>query len=209
VTDFADSTLRRFLDHLASSAPTPGGGTAAAVAGAMGASLAEMVTALTLAREKYASAHEAMREIARAASETRQELLRLSREDSEAYDEVVAARRLPKGTEAEKAAREEILGRANLKATEIPLQTARAAARLLETLPELAEKGNPNAASDAGTAATLLEAAIQGALLNVAINLPGIPDTEASEEIRREAETLQVDAGRLRDRVLGLVRSNL
>jgi formiminotetrahydrofolate cyclodeaminase len=209
MTDFSDQTVARFLEELASSAPTPGGGTAAAVAGAMGASLAEMVTALTLAREKYAPAHGAMREIAKRAAAAREELLLLSREDSEAYDEVVAARRLPKGTDSEKAAREQKLARANLRATEVPLRTARAAAGLLEGLPELAEKGNPNAASDAGTAATLLEAAVQGALLNVAINLPGIPDPAVAEEIRREAETLQVDAGRLRDRVLGLVRSHI
>jgi len=209
MTDFSGETLARFLDDLASSAPTPGGGTAAAVAGAMGASLAEMVTALTLAREKYASAHETMREIGSAAADSRVELLTLAREDSEAYDEVVAARRLPKGTDAEKAARDEKLARANLRATEVPLRTARAAARLLEALPDLAEKGNPNAASDAGTAATLLEAAVQGALLNVAINLAGIPDARVAEAIRRESETLQVDAGRLRDRVLGLVRKNL
>ena len=209
MSDFGNSTLRGFLDDLASSAPTPGGGTAAAVAGAMGAALAEMVTALTLGRDKYASSHEAMRPIAQAASRARVELLELSRKDSEAYDEVVAARRLPKTTDAEKAARDAKIGQANLRAAQVPLETARTAAGLLEAIPELAEKGNPNAASDAGAAAILLESAVQGALLNVAINLSGIADSALSEEIRKEAETLQIDSSRLRDRALGIVRSRI
>jgi formiminotetrahydrofolate cyclodeaminase len=209
VTDFSRIMIRDFLGELASSAPTPGGGTAAAVAGAMGASLAEMVAALTLSKEKYAAAHEAIRPISAAAGAARDELLRLAREDSEAYDDVVAARRLPKETGEEKAAREEKVAAANLRATEVPLSTARSAARLLEALPELAEKGNPNAASDVGSAAILLEAAVQGALLNVAINLPGISDALSADGIRRESETLQVDSSRLRDRVLALVRKKM
>jgi formiminotetrahydrofolate cyclodeaminase len=202
-------TIRDFLGELASSAPTPGGGTAAAVAGAMGASLAEMVAALTLSKEKYAAAHEAVRPISAAAAASRGPLLDLAREDSEAYDDVVAARRLPKATDEEKAAREKKLANASLRATEVPLSTARAAARLLEALPDLAEKGNPNAASDVGAAAILLEAAVQAALLNVAINLPGIADARSADAIRRESETLQVDSSRLRDRVFALVRKKM
>jgi len=209
MTDFGGSALRRFLDDLASSAPTPGGGTAAAVAGAMGAALAEMVAALTLGREKYASSHEAMRPIAEAAAAARTSLLDLSRQDSEAFDDVVAARRLPKMTDEEKAARDAKIAAANLRAAQVPLETARTAAGLLELIPELAEKGNPNAASDAGSAALLLEAAVQGALLNVAINLAGLSDSDLSEEIREEAETLQVDSSRLRDRALEIARGRI
>ena len=209
MTDFGGSALRGFLDDLASSAPTPGGGTAAAVAGAMGAALAEMVAALTLGREKYASSHEAMRPIAEAAAAARTSLLDLSRQDSEAFDEVVAARRLPKTTDEEKAARDAKIAAANLRAAQVPLETARTAAGLLELIPELAEKGNPNAASDAGSAALLLEAAVQGALLNVAINLAGLSDSDLSEEIREEAETLQVDSSRLRDRALEIARGRI
>ena len=209
MTDFADLPVRKFLDDLASSAPTPGGGTAAAIAGAMGAALAEMVTALTLAREKYASAHEAMRPIARAAAAAREELLGLAAEDAEAYDGVVSARRLPKDTAEQKSHRDEQISRANRRAAEVPMRTARAAEGLLERLPELAEKGNPNAASDAGAAALLLEAAVQGALANVAINLPGIPDAAFVDETRAEALRLQSGAERLRSQVLERVRKNL
>lgn len=196
-----------FLSALASPAPTPGGGTAAAIAGAMGAGLAEMVTALTLAREKYAASHDAMRPIARGAAAAREELLALAWQDAEAYDEVVAARRLPKDTDEQKRRRDERISAANRRAAEVPLGTARAAGELLQAMPELARKGNPNAASDAGAAALLLEAAVQAALLNVAINLSGVSDEDFVARMRREASRLQADAERLRAEVLEIVRT--
>ena len=208
MTDFSKQSLREFLEALASQAPTPGGGTAAAIAGAMGAGLAEMVASLTLSREKFASAHEAVRPIAEAASAARVEFLSLAREDSEAYDAVVAARRLPKATEEEKAARSLRLGEANRGATEVPMRTARTAVRLLEFLPELVEKGNPGAASDAGAAALLLEAAAEGALLNVGINLSGVEDAAFVSEMQRETAGLQVEAQRLRSHVVAAVRKS-
>ena len=209
MNELADLPIQKFLSDLASSAPTPGGGTAAAVAGAMGAGLAEMVTALTLAREKYASSHEAMRPIAQAAAAAREDLLALAREDAQAYDEVVAARRLPKDTDEQKARREERISAANRSAAEVPMRTARVAARLLEAMPVLAEKGNPNAASDAGAATLLLEAAVQAALLNVAINLPGVSDPAFVEAMLREAAELAAETGRLRLRVLERIRGSL
>ncbi len=208
MTDFSKHSLREFLEALASQAPTPGGGTAAAVAGAMGAALAEMVSSLTLSREKYASAHEAVRPIAEAAATARSEFLSLAREDAEAYDAVVAARRLAKETEEEKAARSLRLGEANRRATEVPMRTARAAMQLLEYLPELVEKGNPSAASDAGAAALLLEAAVEGALLNVGINLSGVDDAAFVSQMQRETADLQVEAQRLRSHVVAAVRKS-
>ena len=206
MTNFARLSLDGFLAELASDAPTPGGGTAAAVAGAMGAALAEMVSALTLSKEKYAASHEAVRPIAEAARSTRADLLALAAEDSVAYEDVMAARRLPKETEEQKAERSRRLTAANRRATEVPMRTARAAARLLAALPELVEKGNPNAASDVGAAALLLEAAVEGGLLNVGINLSGIDNAEFVAEMQRETAVLQEEAQRLRDRVVGLVR---
>jgi formiminotetrahydrofolate cyclodeaminase len=206
VTDFSKLSLERFLDDLASEAPTPGGGTAAAVSGALGASLAEMVAALTLSKEKFASAHEAMRSIAEGARLARKELLSLSRADSEAYDEVVAARRLPKETEEQKAKRQKAIEAGNRRATEVPLRTAQVAARLLAALPELVEKGNPSALSDVGAAAILLEAAAEGALLNVGINLPGVSDADFVGQMQRETAAIQVDTQRLRSQVLAAVR---
>jgi len=206
VTDFAQYRLDQFLDALASDAPTPGGGTAAAMGGAMGASLAEMVAALTLSKEKYADAHEAMRAIADAAQVARAELVRLAAEDSEAYDAVVAARRLPKDTEDQKTERARRISAANAHAAEVPMQTARAAVRLLLALPDLAEKGNPNAVSDVGAAALLLDACNEAALLNVGINLSGIEDPDLVAGMQRETADLQEESQRLRSQVVALVR---
>ncbi len=206
MTDFSTLSLADFLGRLASKAPTPGGGTAAAAAGAMGASLAEMVAELTLSREKYAASHEAVRSISQAASSARREFLDLAREDSEAYDAVVASRRLPKETEEQRAERAKRLAAAQRLAAEVPMRTARVAVRLLAALPELVEKGNPGMASDAGSAALLLEAAAESALLNVGINLPGVTDADFVTAMQRETADLHGDAQRLRSHVVAAVR---
>lgn len=206
MTDFSKLSLDGFLAALASDTPTPGGGTAAATAGAMGASLAEMVSALTLSKEKYAASHEAVRPIAEAAQLARTEFMSLAREDSEAYDDVVAARRLPKDTDDQKASRSHRIAVANRRAAEVPMLTARAAVRLMGALPDLAEKGNPNAASDVGAAALLLDACVEGALLNVGINLSGIEDAGFVSEMQHETAVLQEESQRLRSQVVALVR---
>ena len=206
MTDFSKLTRDWFLAALSSDAPTPGGGTAAATAGAMGASLAEMVAALTLSKEKYAASHDAMRPILEAAQLARSEFMDLAREDSEAYDEVVGARRMPKETDEQKTARSHRIAVANRRAAEVPMETARAAVRLMGALPELVEKGNPNAASDVGAAALLLDACVEGALLNVGINLSGIEDAGFVSEMQRETAVLQEQSQRLRSQVVALVR---
>jgi formiminotetrahydrofolate cyclodeaminase len=204
--DFSKETLAEFVDQLASDAPTPGGGTAAAFAGAMGAGLAAMVAALTLTREKYAASHDAVRPIAQAAAAARREFMGLAREDSIAYELVVAARRLPKETDAQKTARDTALALANRRATEVPMRTAKLAVRMLGLLPELVEKGNPSAASDAGSAALLLEASGEAALLNVGTNLSGNPDGAFVAAMRKDSAQIQTDAQRLRAHVLAAVR---
>jgi formiminotetrahydrofolate cyclodeaminase len=208
MTDFSKRTLIEFTDALGSDAPTPGGGTAAAVAGAMGCALAEMVTALTLTREKFAGAHAAIRPIAEAAAAARLEFLRLANEDSAAYELVVAARRLPKESDDQKKLRTEALAAANRRATEVPMRTAQLAVRILAALPELIDKGNPNAVSDAGSAALLLEAAAEGALLNVGMNLSGIPDPAFVAAMQKQTTDVQSDSQRLRAHVLAAVRKS-
>jgi formiminotetrahydrofolate cyclodeaminase len=206
--DFNKTSFADLLNAFASDAPTPGGGSAAALAGAMGAALAEMVASLTLSKEKYAASHEAVRPIAGLARRTRQELQRLAHEDSEAYDAVVAARRLPKDTPDQEKVRTRKTSEANRLAAEVPMRTARSAARLLAAMPELAKRGNPNAASDAGAAALLLEAAAHAALLNVAINLAGIDDAAFAADLKAESQRLSDEAVRIRERALSTVRAS-
>jgi formiminotetrahydrofolate cyclodeaminase len=207
--NFEKLPFEDLVKALASDAPTPGGGTAAALAGAMGASLAEMVAALTVAKDKYAASHGAVRPIGEAAARARENLFRLAQEDADSYDAVVAARRLPKETDEERAERTRRIAEANRLAAEVPMRTAREAAGLLTLLPELAEKGNPNAASDAGAAALLLEASVQAALLNVEINLSAAKDSEFAARLIEEADGLGHESGRLRERVLATVRKRI
>jgi methenyltetrahydrofolate cyclohydrolase len=207
--NFEKLPFDELVGALASDAPTPGGGTAAALAGAMGASLAEMVAALTLAKEKYSASHDAVRPIGQAAAAARESLLRLAQEDSDSYDAVVAARRLPKDTDEQRAERSRRMAETNRLAAEVPMRTAREAAGLLAALPDLAEKGNPNAASDAGAAALLLEAAVQGALLNVVINLAGTEDHGFAKRMTEESERVAREASRVREKVLAAVRKRL
>jgi formiminotetrahydrofolate cyclodeaminase len=113
---------------------------------------------------------------------------------------------MPKDSEDQKAARDRAIAAANRRATEVPMRTARLAARVLALLPELVEKGNPNAASDAGVAALLLESAAEGALLNVGINLSGIDDPGLVSGMQKETAEIQSASQRIRDQVLAAVR---
>jgi formiminotetrahydrofolate cyclodeaminase len=194
---FENDSIEGFCASLASAAPTPGGGTASAAAGALGAALVSMVCELTLSKEKYRDAHEALAPIAAEAKEAGEELRRLMTEDAEAFEGIARARKMPKVTEAEQAAR---------LAADVPMRTARAATDLLDRVPLLAEKGNPNAISDAGVAALLLSAAAEGALLNVSINLPGIEDGGFVAEMERKTAELSREIERLRAQSIQLVR---
>jgi glutamate formiminotransferase/formiminotetrahydrofolate cyclodeaminase len=126
-------------------------------------------------------------------------------EDAAAFDDVMAARRLPRNTDEEKASRREAMDKANLHATEVPLATMRGAVASLTEAAVAAAKGNPNSASDAGVAALMACAAVEGAWLNVRINLPGLSDDEAAAKIRKEGETLLADARKRRDEILTTV----
>ncbi|HEX6656051.1 MAG TPA: cyclodeaminase/cyclohydrolase family protein [Candidatus Limnocylindria bacterium] len=170
--NLTDLDLRELNARLASRAPIPGGGSAAAWAGAMGASLVAMVAELTIGRPDAAEREEQLVELRDEAIAHQQLLLDLAEQDARAYGAVVAARRLPKGTDDERTARTAAIGRTMVAAAEIPLLAAGAALDVLELARAIAPIGNPKAASDAGVAAELAAAAVRGAILNVRINLP-------------------------------------
>jgi imidazolonepropionase len=173
-----DLTTRQLLDKLASDAPTPGGGSASALAGAQAAALVEMVTALTLGNEKYAASRPALEPIRLKAASYRGELADLVDRDAEAYDGVVAAMRLPKTTDEEKAARKTARERALRYAAEIPLKTAELSVAVSDLAVAAAPLANPSAGSDLQVAAMLAEAALGGAAANVRINLGGAGSEE-------------------------------
>ncbi len=203
----AKQSLEAFTDNLAQAAPTPGGGSAAALAGALSAALVQMVCDLTIGRRQYEAHDAALKEIRRKAEALRRDLLALVDRDAQAYDAVVAALRLPKGTEEEKRVRSEALSRANIFATETPMATADACAALLTLAVEVARKGNVNAASDAGTGALLAYGGLRSAIMNIRINLKGIKDEDRVRKIRDRVRLLEVDAEKHREETLVAVLS--
>jgi methenyltetrahydrofolate cyclohydrolase len=177
-------TVGELTERLASRDPVPGGGSAAALVGALAAALVRMVVELSTGRPEFASHQPTLDEVAGAADAARRELLDLADRDAAAFAGVIGARRLPRGTDAERAMRSERITAAVREATRIPLRTAEVAASVADLADRVASIGNRNAVSDAGVAAHLAAAATHGAALNVRINLPALAD---DDPLRAEA----------------------
>ncbi len=197
------------FDELAAGSPAPGGGSAAAASGALAAALSAMVARLTLGKKKYAAVSDAMAALVGRAEELRERLTRRIDEDAAAFDLVLKARGLPKDTPAQEAARDAELAKANLHATVVPLDTMKDALAALECALTAARQGNPNCITDAGVAAHLAYAALEGAWLNVAINLGSLAQAGEAARIRSEAESLRARARELRDATQTLVDERL
>lgn len=186
-----DPTPTAFLDAVASEAPTPGGGSVAALAGALAAALAAMVARLTQGRKRYADVQGQAEAIVEQAERLRASLTAAIAQDAAAYNGVVAACRLPKGTAEEEAARQAAIEAATVHAAEVPLATARQAVEALELVCEAARIGNVNAITDAGTAAYMAQAAFEGAAFNVRINAGQVQDTAKRTAWLEELEQLR------------------
>jgi formiminotetrahydrofolate cyclodeaminase len=183
-------TVEQFIEQLASASPTPGGGSASALAGAMAAAMVEMACNLTMGREKFRDVEEMMQTVLARAGELRRQMLDAVDEDTRAYDAVSAAYKLPRDTDAEKAARTAAIQAALKYATEVPLKVAMAASETSQLAIIALEKSNPNVASDARVARLLADAARDGAVANVEINLSSITDGEFVRRMRSELEGL-------------------
>jgi formiminotetrahydrofolate cyclodeaminase len=191
---FTDLTVRQFLDALASAAPTPGGGTGSAIAGAIGTSLLVMVTGLAKSRNNTDEEKAALGRARERLTPLTTHLAQLADADAQAFDRVMAAYRLPKATDGEKAARSTAIQTALRGATTAPLDTLRACAYALAHARVVAEHGNRSAASDAGVAVGLLRAAAAGAQANVQTNLDSIKDDTFKAAIGAEAARLMAAA---------------
>jgi formiminotetrahydrofolate cyclodeaminase len=174
--NWMDMTQREFQAALASSSPTPGGGTASAIALGQAASLACMVADLTLGSEKWSAGWPAAEHVQEIAIPMMTRSGILAEEDSEAFDEVMAAFKMPKSSDSEKTHRRTAIRSGTLQAAKVPFETAEVALALLKALTELAVHGNANAVTDVGVAGLLASAAAKGALFNVEINLQSLPD---------------------------------
>jgi methenyltetrahydrofolate cyclohydrolase len=183
-------TVEDFIIQLASASPTPGGGSASALAGAMAAAMVEMACNLTVGREKFREAEEELQVVLARAKELREQMLAAVDEDTNAYDAVSQAYKLPKGTDAEKSERTAAIQAALKQASEVPFRVAQAAAETTQLAVIAIEKANPNVASDARVARLLADAARDGAVANVEINLSSITDSDYAERMRDELEGL-------------------
>lgn len=196
-----DLTLSAYLEMLSSDEPAPGGGSASALLGAQGAGLASMVCALTIGKKKYAE-HEALcREVMEKTLRLKDQLMELIDRDTESFNEVTAVFAMPRETDQEKDARKQAMQAALKTCTETPYEIMERAAEALRLVRTLVGKSNQSAGSDLGVAALNLKGCLQGAWLNVLINLSGITDQAYAEDYRAKGEKLLAQTQPLADEI--------
>lgn len=192
---FGAMTVSGFLDAMGSKEPTPGGGAAAAIAGATGAALIAMVGRLTVGKAGFEDLDDRMQALVERADGARAEFLALGDQDAEAFEVVMEAFRLPKESDVEKAARIDAIQRGLEHAASVPLEIARRAVDLMELAEDATAMGNPNAASDGMTAASMLLAAVVGARANVEINASSLNDEARRRALLEECDAIRERAG--------------
>ena len=204
-----DMTLAGFVDTTASDAPAPGGGSVSALEGALGAALAAMVCALTLGKKKYADVQELAIATEKAAQRLKGQYLEIIDRDTEAFNAVSAVFAMPKETEADKAARKAAMQAALKLCTETPIEMMELALETLRMIEGVSGRLNASAASDLGCAILAMKSAIQGAWLNVLINVGGIDDAAFAKEARENGEQMLAEALPLADRLFGEIENSL
>ncbi|HET6375431.1 MAG TPA: cyclodeaminase/cyclohydrolase family protein [Methylocella sp.] len=205
----ANSSIQTFLDDLASERPTPGGGGAAAVSGAIGAALVSMVANLTIGKKNYEAVSEELKEINAKAEALRAALTRAIDEDVAAFNAVMGAYGLPRGTDEEKAKRAAAIQAALKEATLAPLRAVKACFEVILLSAAVAEKGNLNVISDAGVAVLSANAGLRSAALNVFINAKAIKDREFAEKQLAEVNALIAQAAEMTESVYRTVKGKI
>ena len=204
-----DMTCRAFADETASESPAPGGGSISAYMGSLGAALATMVANLSAHKAGWDDRWKEFSDVAEQGRALVDSLLHLVDEDTEAFNGIMAVFAMPKGTDAEKAARAEAMERATEYATRVPLRTMEEAVKVFPLALQMAENGNPASVSDAGVGALAARAAVRGALLNVKINAAGLKNRELADELVGRAEAIAREAAELEESVLKVVESKI
>lgn len=204
-----DRSLNKFLDELASNSPAPGGGSVAALAGALGSALTSMVCNLTIGKKKYAEVEREMSNILDKSEDLRDKFKVLIDKDTEAFNKVMEAFGLPKDSEDQKALRAIAIQQATKEATLVPLEVMKHVIDALALAKIVAQKGNRNSVSDAGVSALMLKAALEAAAMNVEINLKSIEDTEFTGWKVEEVSSLQRTCKKDVEEILDIVRLKL
>lgn len=204
-----DKSIERFLDELASQSPTPGGGSVAAIVGAMGGALVSMVCNLTIGKPAYASVEAEMQTVLQQAEAVRRKLADLVQADVAVFDQVMAAYRLPKDSDDDKRQRSEAIQTALKAATEVPLECARLNLDVMQLSKIAAEHGNPGVVTDAGAAVVAAHAAFRSSLLNVMVNTKHIKDQEFALSRTNELKALDQQAEALNTEIFNTVLNRL
>ena len=202
MSKLTDLTSKDFLTALASSAPAPGGGGGAAMAGALAAALASMVANLTIGKEKFAAQECEVKALLQEAEQVRQDLLALVEDDAAVFNSFMACYKLPKTTDAEKAARTAAIRKAAKQAAEVPLAIAKASYKVLQLAHRLVIIGNPGVITDGACSALLARAALRCAEYNVRINLGLTKDEAYKEQVAAELNKLLKTAEELEEQAL-------
>lgn len=202
-------TMNTFLDELASSSPAPGGGSVAALAGALGAALTSMVCNLTIGKKKYAGVEDDMKKIVGQSEDLRRLFTDLIERDTRAFNKVMEAFALPKETDPQKALRNAAVREATKEATLVPLEVMKHCIDALALAQEVASKGNTNSVSDAGVSAIMLNAACEAAALNVRINLNSLNDPDFVGWKTEEVDSVLNTSGMMLEEIRGIVAEKL
>jgi methenyltetrahydrofolate cyclohydrolase len=203
------NSIEKFLDDLASAAPTPGGGSAAAVMGATGAALVSMVCNVTLGKKGQEAVVSEMRAILAESEKLRAKLTVMAADDIAAFDGLMAAYRMPKSSEEEKMQRTAAIQVGLLAATRTPLECARACAQVIALAARAGQHGYSGVISDAGVGVLAAHAALRSAALNVYINAPALQDRDFAARSLRELDLLSGHGASDSEAVMALVRSRL
>jgi len=204
-----DQPVSKFIDNLASSASTPGGGSAAGIMGAMGAALTSMVCNLTVGKKNYVEVEEEMQAALSKAEDLRARLTDMIKADVDVFDKVMGAYGLPKETDEEKTARTAAIQAALKEATDVPLTCARLCREVIDVSQAVAEKGNKNVISDSGVSVLAAYAALKSAALNVYINVGGIKDEAFAKDRLSQLEQILDGSEEKTEAVYQTVRSRL
>ena len=204
-----EKTIKDFNNLLASSEPAPGGGSTAALSGLFGTALSMMVVNLSIGKKSYEALDNGIKEKIRLSFETiktlNDELLELIDEDTRAFNTYMEAMKLNKETEEEKAVRAKAIQKASMYVLEIPLKVAGKCLNILRNQMVIAQHGNKNAVSDVGVGVLLAHAGLEGAALNVRINLPGINDTSVRRNAEERIEGFLNEGGNLKTQIMDMV----
>ncbi len=203
------SSIDKFLDDLASGNPTPGGGSAAAIIGAMGAALVSMVCNVTIGKKGYEAVEAEMRSVLSESERVRRRLTAMVAEDIAAFDSILAAYKMPKTTEEDKAVRAGAIQAGLRRATEVPLDCARVCAEVIALSRRASEQGYLNVISDGGVGVLAGFTGLRSAALNVYINAPALKDRAFAEAAIAELEKLLRFCGAESEAVYKIVRDKL